>query len=145
MGSDFRLIRAAHVSRMLIVRLFLCARYFHAKGYEIVRPPETGSERDQAAGREARRFASLCSYRYDEKRGVRLKTAEIIVEEKPSTPAFRYRDTDIVTVMVPYIAKDLREKLKAAGGRWDPEEKLWRVRYGSIRGDAGLVERIMRE
>jgi len=36
-------------------------------------------------------------------------------------------------------------KLKAAGGRWNPEERLWRVRYGSIRGDAGLVERIVRK
>ena len=47
--------------------------------------------------------------------------------------------------MVPYIAKALREKLKAAGERWDPEERLWRVRYGAIRGDVGLVERIVRD
>jgi hypothetical protein len=47
--------------------------------------------------------------------------------------------------MVPYTAKALRDKLKVAGGRWDPEYKLWRVAFGSIRGDAGLVERIVRE
>jgi hypothetical protein len=47
--------------------------------------------------------------------------------------------------MVPYPQKALREKLKAAGGRWDPEERLWRVRYVAIRGDVGLVERIVRE
>lgn len=57
----------------------------------------------------------LCvRYRYDEKRGVKLKTVEIVVEEKPST--FRYRDTDIVSVMVPYPEKDLREFLKASAG-----------------------------
>lgn len=88
----------------------------------------------------------LCvRYRYDDKRGLRLKTAEIIVEARPSSPSFRYRDTDIVAVMVPYTQKALRERLKVAGGRWDPEERLWRVQYGSIRGDAGLVERIVRE
>jgi hypothetical protein len=38
--------------------------------------------------------------------------------------SFRYRDTDIVAVMVPYTEKTLREILKAAGGRWDPDEKL---------------------
>ncbi len=88
----------------------------------------------------------LCvRYRFDKIRGVRLKTAEIIVEEKPSTSSFRYRDTDIVAVMVPYTEKALRDILKTAGGRWDPEEKLWRVRYGAIRSHAGLVGRIVRE
>jgi hypothetical protein len=33
---------------------------------------------------------------------------------------------------------------EAAGGRWNPEEKIWRVMFG-IRNDAELVERIMRE
>jgi hypothetical protein len=88
----------------------------------------------------------LCvRYRYDEKRGVRLKTVEIIVEEKPCLTSARYRDMDIVSVMVPYSQTALREMMKAAGGRWDPLEKLWRVQYGAIRGNAGLVERIVRE
>ena len=30
-------------------------------------------------------------YRYDEKRGVKLKTVEIVVDEKPCTSQFRYR------------------------------------------------------
>jgi hypothetical protein len=47
--------------------------------------------------------------------------------------------------MVAYTENALREKLKAAGGRWSPEEKLWRVTYGSIRGDADLVQRILKE
>ncbi len=90
--------------------------------------------------------ALLCiRYRYDEKRGMRLKTVEIFVDEKPCTVSLRYRDTDVVPVVVHYSEKALREMLKAAGGRWDPEEKLWRVQYGAIREDAGLVERIVRE
>jgi hypothetical protein len=88
----------------------------------------------------------LCvRYRYDEKRGIRLKTMEIIVQEAPCVHSFRYRDGDIVAVMVPYTQKGLREMMKAAGGRWDAEGKLWRVRYGANRGNAGLVERIVRE
>jgi len=112
------------------------------KSYAHLKPGQKGTRRlVEKYGKSL-----LCvRYRYDGIRGVRLKTVEIIVEEKPSTPSFRYRDMDIVTVMVHYTEKALRETLKAAGGRWDPEEKLWRVRYGSIRGDAGLVERIMRE
>jgi hypothetical protein len=88
----------------------------------------------------------LCvRYRYDEKRQVRMKTVEIVVEERPCKPPLRYRDQDIVAVMVPFTRKTLRDRLKAAGGRWDPEEKLWRVTFGSIRGDAELEERILKD
>ena len=86
----------------------------------------------------------LCvRYRYDEKRGVRLKTVEIIVEEKPFRPSLRYRDGDIVAVIVSFTENILRDKLKVAGGRWDPEKKVWHVLYGSIRGDTDLEERIL--
>jgi len=60
-------------------------------------------------------------YRYDENRGVRLKTVEIVVEEKPWKPSLRLREEEIVPVIVNFSEKDLRERLKAAGGRWDPE------------------------
>ena len=83
-------------------------------------------------------------YRYDEIRGVRVKTAEIIVEERPGRAAPRLRDTDTVLVQVPYTQQLLRERLKGVGGRWDPEEKLWRVRFGLIRGDKELEERIVK-
>ena len=88
--------------------------------------------------------ALLCvRYRYDEKREVKLKMVEIVVDEKPGKLSPRFRDTEIVAVMVPFTEKTLRDMLKAAGGRWDPEERLWRVKYGSIRSNAGLVERIV--
>ena len=73
-------------------------------------------------------------YRYDEARGVRLKTVELVIEEKQWQPPFRWRDSDIVPVAVSYAEKPLREKLKALGGRWEPENKHWRVPYGLIRG-----------
>lgn len=82
-------------------------------------------------------------YRYDEKRQVKIKTAEIIVSETPSTSPLPYRDHDIVSVIVPYTKTALRDKLKAAGGRWDPDEKLWHVTFGAIKGDFELTERIL--
>ena len=86
----------------------------------------------------------LCvRYRYDEKRCVRLKTVEIIVEEKPSRSSFQYRDEDVVAVIVSFTENALRDKLKVAGGRWDPEKKVWHVLYRLIRGDAELEERIL--
>ena len=79
--------------------------------------------------------ALLCvRYRYDKRRGIRLKTVEIVVEEKVWPPPHRYVDDDIVAIPVSYSEKALRDNLKAAGGKWDPQEKLWRVPYGSIRG-----------
>lgn len=59
----------------------------------------------------------LCvRYRYDECRGVRLKTVEIVVEEKACKPSLRHRDEDIVPIIVAYTEKVLRDKLNAAGG-----------------------------
>jgi hypothetical protein len=88
----------------------------------------------------------LCvRYRYDEIRRVRMKTVEIIVDERPCNPNLQHRDKDIVAVMVPFTDKILRERLKIARGRWNPEEKLWRVAFGAIRGDTELVERIVKE
>ncbi len=84
-------------------------------------------------------------YRYDERTGDNLTTAEIIVGRRPVDRRLRYRDTDLVAIAVPYFEKALREKLKAAGGRWDPEERVWRVLFRSIRGDSALVDRIVRE
>jgi hypothetical protein len=37
----------------------------------------------------------------------------------------------------------MADRLKAAAGKWDPEEKLWRVPYGSIRGNSEREERIL--
>lgn len=73
-------------------------------------------------------------YRYDEKRGVRLKTVELVIEEKPWHPSPRLRDGDLVLVAVEYGEKELREQVKAAGGKWDPAAKMWRVSYGVIKG-----------
>jgi hypothetical protein len=88
----------------------------------------------------------LCvRYRYDENRGVRLKTVEIVVEEKPWKTSLRYRDEDVVKIIVAFTEKAFRDKLKAVGGRWDPKEKLWHVSYGAIRGNAELEERILKD
>lgn len=83
-------------------------------------------------------------YRYDEIRDVRVTTAEIIVDERPGKAAPRLRATDAVFLQVPYAMKALRERLKGVGARWDPAEKLWRVRYGLIKGDRELEERIVK-
>lgn len=112
------------------------------KSYAHIKPGRNGTKRLV----EKYGDSLLCvRYRYDEISGVRLKTAEIIVEVKGGKPSLRCRDEDIVQVSVAFTEKALREELKAAGARWDREEKLWLVRYGAIRGNAELTDRILRD
>ena len=73
-------------------------------------------------------------YRYDEVKGLRMRTVELIDEAKPWQPALRIRKDELVPVNVHFSEKDLREKLKVLGGKWHPEEKSWFVPYGAIRG-----------
>ena len=76
----------------------------------------------------------LCvRYRFDETRGMKIKTVELIVDERPLTTP-RFRNDDLVPIAVAYGEKELREQLRALRARWDAERKLWYVRYGLIRG-----------
>jgi len=88
----------------------------------------------------------LCvRYRYDKKRGVRLKTVELIVEEKAWKPSLPYKDEEIVSVIAAFTEKAIRDRLKNAGAKWDPAEKVWRVPFGKIRGEKDLEERILKD
>jgi hypothetical protein len=40
----------------------------------------------------------------------------------------------LVSLRIEGYETELREKVKVAGGRWNPEKKLWYVRYGKISG-----------
>jgi len=97
----------------------------------------------QFGGKDELNILSRMALRYDEKRQVRIKTVEIIVSETPCRPLLRYRDHDIVSVIVPYANTALRDRLKAAGGRWNPDEKYWQVPFGAIRDDIELTEKIL--
>ena len=53
----------------------------------------------------------LCvRYRYDESRGVRLKTVEIVVEEKAWKPSLQYRG-GLVSVLAGFTEKAMRNGL----------------------------------
>jgi hypothetical protein len=74
-------------------------------------------------------------FRYDEKTRKRLKTVELIVEQSDWTPpAPRFTANRLVSLRIEGYETELREKVKEAGGRWNPEKKLWYVRYGKISG-----------
>lgn len=80
--------------------------------------------------------ALLCvRFRYDEKTGKRLKTVELIEETTEWTPPpQRYASDALVPLRIAASNMPLRAKVKAAGGKWMPDEQLWLVRYGAIAG-----------
>jgi len=76
-------------------------------------------------------------YRYDEASRTRTKTVELVVEKTAwSPPARKFADDDLVPVRIGYAEKSLIESAKAVKGRWNPDVKLWFIRYGKIKGTA---------
>lgn len=108
------------------------------KAYAHLKPGQKGTVRLQ----EKYGDALLCvRYRFDENRQVKVKTVELIVDEKPLVKP-RFRDEEMVPVSVAFDEVELRQQLRRMRGRWGGEMKMWYVRYGLIRGTE-LESRIM--
>ena len=82
--------------------------------------------------------ALLCvRFRYDAERRQRLKTVELIVERTEwNPPLSAYTAETLVPLRIRHYNMPMRSQAKAAGGRWNPEKKLWFVKYGKIAGTA---------
>jgi len=84
-------------------------------------------------------------YRYDHERRRKYKTIELVVEESDwnpdSLPVSGSISEDLVGVEVKIEEIDVRTKVKQAGGRWDPQSKLWRLTRRSAE-QLGLSDRI---
>ena len=50
----------------------------------------------------------------------------------------------IVRVRTAWLEMELRDSVRAAGGRWDPARRQWELRYDRA-GVLGLEDRIIRE
>ena len=69
-------------------------------------------------------------YRYDEHGKKRWKTVELIVEEKDWEPPLPQRPADsLVQLRVEWAETAVRHRIKAAGGKWDPVQSVWELRY----------------
>ncbi len=67
-------------------------------------------------------------YRYDERTKQRIKTVELIVDRCRWQPVKRRLDSEApVTVRVDWHETELRQKVKAAGGKWDPVKRVGRL------------------
>lgn len=84
-------------------------------------------------------------YRCDALKRKRYTTAEIIVDQSdwdplPSKVARREK----VAVRIGVAETRLREKVKAAGGRWDPARRLWFLPMEQVL-QLGLADRVEQE
>ena len=83
-------------------------------------------------------------YRYDADRRLRFKTVELIEEQERWEPARPPGNPDeLVLVRIGYAEGGLREAVKAAGGQWQQDRKLWRLKFGVV-WTLGLEGRIVR-
>jgi hypothetical protein len=80
-------------------------------------------------------------YRYDEKRGKRFKTVELIIEESAWTR--KYQADEIIGVQLDMREDALRIRICKAGGKWNHKSKLWEMRYDRA-VELGLKGRIIR-
>jgi hypothetical protein len=100
------------------------------KSYNHLKPGQRGTRRLVEQYGES----LICvRYRYDAKRGVRLKTVEIIVEERPDQVP-RFKSSEIVPISISFEEMELREMLRAMHARWDSQQKLWFAPYRLVQG-----------
>ena len=79
-------------------------------------------------------------YRYDAARRKRIKTVELVVAESDWEPAFA--PDEIVALRVAFTDVATRKRVKQAGGVWNPDRRVWELRYDRV-GALGLRRRIV--
>ena len=84
-------------------------------------------------------------YRYDASNRKMLKTIELVIEEEPWNPNGRkVRQHKTVDLRIAVDEAQLRNRVKKAGGKWDPQKKVWRLAYREV-VKLGLRDRMMEQ
>ena len=82
-------------------------------------------------------------YRYDETKKQRWKTVELIIEKSEWEPPTLIRQDDTIEALqVTAWEREVRQQVKAAGGKWNPRELVWELPYGQVVA-LGLTGRIV--
>jgi len=82
-------------------------------------------------------------YRDDAQRKKRLKTAEL-AEPDWEPPGPRFAPDHIVGLRVAFADVEVRDRVKQAGGTWNPQRRAWQLRYDRVVA-LGLNSRIVDE
>ena len=83
-------------------------------------------------------------YRYHAQRKKRFKAVEILVAERDWEPRRHFADDQIVGLRVAFADVIVRAQVKQAGGAWNPERRVWQLRYDRVAA-LGLNSRIVDE
>jgi hypothetical protein len=90
-------------------------------------------------------------YREDQNGNSRYTTIELIVDRRPAKPPRKATPQPAATpqpvtafVRINYDEEDLRQRVKAAGGTWDPKLRLWKIPQRAIQplGLSGRIAKI---
>ncbi|MFQ5633634.1 MAG: hypothetical protein ACE5I1_33130 [bacterium] len=72
-----------------------------------------------------------------------LKTMELVIESQPWQPnPKRIPMNKIVNLQISIEEVELRNRVKKAGGKWNPEKQVWYLPYRDVL-EVGLKERIV--
>ena len=72
-------------------------------------------------------------YRYDLKKEIRLTTAEIVVDRKKwNINKTRVSPNKIMDIRIEYGERELVQQVKSLGGRWDRQQKVWKLPFGYV-------------
>jgi len=81
-------------------------------------------------------------YRYDDEKMTMFKTIEIIVDSKPwNAETKKIPKNKIMSIRIAIDELELRNRVKAAGGKWDPKRQVWQISYEKVT-ELGLSDRI---
>lgn len=90
-------------------------------------PGQPGTKRLQKKYGEKLLFVR---YRYDVKKGKRLKTVELIVESQDWKPSEnRSPPNKKISVRIEYGEIELARMVKSLGGQWNPQKKVWELAW----------------
>jgi hypothetical protein len=82
-------------------------------------------------------------YRYDEAKKARGKTGELIIEKSDWGPmAVHWQADTRVALQIAVQEREVRQRVKAAGGKGNPNEAVWELPYGRVVA-LGLTNRIV--
>ena len=81
-------------------------------------------------------------YRYDCIRKKRIKTVEIVVEERDWMPDPNKRAWNVIeAVRVELAERQLQRSIKAVGGKWNAEKMVWELQHRYV-VKLGLEDRV---
>jgi hypothetical protein len=82
-------------------------------------------------------------YKYDAGLKRRRITVELVVEEKEwRKNTLRIAPNAFIKIRVDFREKEIRHLVKAVGGRWNAEERVWEVQYREVVA-LGLADRMV--